>query len=58
MKGTHTGPMVSPEGEVPPAGRAADIRMIFVLRVRPDGLIEEDRTYFDEAEFLKQLGLA
>jgi hypothetical protein len=27
------------------------------LRVRPDGLIEET-TYFDEAEFLKQLGLA
>ena len=58
MRGTHTGPLVSPEGEVWPTGRAADIRMIFVLRVRPDGLIEEDRTYFDEAEFLKRLGLA
>jgi steroid delta-isomerase-like uncharacterized protein len=58
MKGTHTGPLVSPEGEVPPTGRQLKIRMVFILRVRPDGLIEEDRTYFDEAEFLKQLGLA
>jgi len=28
--------------------------MAFILRVRPDGLIEEDQRYFDEAELLKQ----
>ena len=58
MKGTNTGPLVSPEGEMPPTGRRVNIRMAFILRVRPDGQIEEDQTYFDEAEFLKQLGLA
>ena len=58
MKGTNTGPLVSPEGEMPPTGRRVEIRMAFILRVRPDGQIEEDQTYFDEAEFLKQLGLA
>jgi hypothetical protein len=58
MAGTNAGPMVSPEGEMPPTGRRVGIRMAFILRVRPNGLIEEDRTYFDEAEFLKQLGLA
>ena len=58
MAGTNTGPLVSPEGELPPTGRGVNIRMAFILRVRADGLIEEDQTYFDEAEFLKQLGLA
>jgi ketosteroid isomerase-like protein len=57
MAGTNTGPLVSPEGEMPPTGRRVNIRMAFILRVRPDGQIEEDQTYFDEAEFLKQLGL-
>ena len=57
MAGTNAGPLVSPEGEMPPTGRRVKIRMAFILRVRPDGLIEEDQTYFDEAEFLKQLGL-
>ena len=57
MKGTNTGPLVSPEGEMPPTGRRVNIRMAFILRVTPTGLIEEDQTYFDEAEFLKQLGL-
>ena len=43
---------------MPPTGRRVDIRMAFILRVRPDGQIEEDQTYFDEADFMKQLGLA
>ena len=58
MRGTNTGPLASAEGEMPPTGRRVEIRMAFILRVRPDGQIEEDQTYFDEAEFLKQLGLA
>ena len=58
MAGTNTGPLVSSEGEMPPTGRRVEIRMAFILRVRPDGQIEEDQTYFDEAEFLKQLGVA
>jgi hypothetical protein len=57
MAGTNTGPLVSPEGEMPPSRRRVEIRMAFILRVRSDGLIEEDQTYFDEAEFMKQLGL-
>ncbi len=58
MAGTNTGPLASPEGEMPPTGRRVEIRIAFILRARPDGLIEEDQTYFDEAEFLKQLGVA
>lgn len=58
MKGTNTGPLVSAEGELNPTGRAVVVPMVFILRVRPDGQIEEDHTYFDEAAFMKQLGLA
>ena len=54
MAETNAGPLVSPEGEMPPTGRRVEIRMAFILRVRPDGLIEEDQRYFDEAELLKQ----
>jgi hypothetical protein len=28
-----------------------------IFRVSPEGLIEEDRTYYDTADFMKQLGL-
>ena len=58
LRGTHTGPLVSQEGEVPPTGRSIAVPLVFILRTVPDGLIEEDRTYFDNATFLRQLGLA
>jgi len=57
MRGTNNGPLVSPEGEIPPTGRSIELNMIFVTRVSAEGLIEEDRTYYDTAEFMKQLGL-
>ncbi len=57
LRGTHTGPLVSHEGEIPPTRRSIKVPLIFILRAAPDGLIEEDRTYFDNATFLGQLGL-
>lgn len=33
LKGTHTGPLVSPEGEVPPTGRSVEVRIDFIVRV-------------------------
>jgi steroid delta-isomerase-like uncharacterized protein len=56
-RGTNTGPIDTPDGEIPPTGNAIDMMMIFVIRVGADGLIREDRTYFDTAEFMGQLGL-
>jgi steroid delta-isomerase-like uncharacterized protein len=56
-RGTNTGPITTPDGEIPPTGNAIDVMMIFVIRVGADGLIQDDRTYFDNAEFLGQLGL-
>jgi steroid delta-isomerase-like uncharacterized protein len=53
MRGTNNGVL---EGEIPPTGRSVEFKLIFVTRISPDGLIEEDRTYYDTAEFMKQLG--
>ena len=57
MRGTHTGPLVSPEGEIPPTGKKIELKMVYILRISPEGLVEEDRTYFDNADLLSQLGL-
>jgi steroid delta-isomerase-like uncharacterized protein len=57
MRGTHKGPLVSPEGELPPTGKNIELKIVYILRFSPEGLVEEDRTYFDNADFASQLGL-
>lgn len=57
MIGTHTGPLVTPDGEVPATGRAIRLRECDVLTAR-DGLAIEHRFYFDQLEFMTQLGLS
>lgn len=56
-QGTFTGPLTSPEGDIAPTGKSAKLKFAFIAKVNTDGLIEEDRTYYDNAEFMKQLGL-
>ncbi len=58
FSGTHTGPLATPDGgEIPTTGRRleADFVEVFVVA---DGLIRADRIYYDQLEFLVQLGLA
>lgn len=55
--GTFTGPLVTPEGEVAPTGNKVSIKAVFIAKISPDGLIAEDRTYFDNLAFMKQMGL-
>ena len=57
MSGTNTGLLESPEGYVPATGRHVTLPLAYILKVGSDGLIKQDHTYFDEASFLKQLGL-
>jgi steroid delta-isomerase-like uncharacterized protein len=57
FSGTFTGPLASPEGDIPPTGRSVKAGFAFIGRVNADGLIEEDRTYFDNLDFMRQLGL-
>ena len=56
-QGTFTGPLASPEGDIPPTGKSMKNRFAFIVKVNADGLIEEDRTYFDNLSLMQQLGL-
>jgi len=59
VSGTNTGPLTLPTGStVPPTNRRAEIHMAVFGRVDGDGLVVEERRYFDIAGLLAQLGLA
>jgi predicted ester cyclase len=55
LEGTHTGPFVSPQGEIPPSGNRVEFAFVSVRRVE-DRKIVSERLYFDQQEFLQQLG--
>ncbi len=56
--GTHTGPLETPTGEtIPPTGKQVRLRECDIATVE-NGLIASHRFYFDQMEFLEQLGLA
>jgi ketosteroid isomerase-like protein len=56
MIGTNTGALTTPDGELPATGRSIRVRSCDVLTVR-GGLAVEHRFYYDQLEFLTQLGL-
>jgi len=55
-RGTHTGPLVGPSGELPPTGRAVELRIGEVYRIE-DGKIALMRAYYDGATMMRQLGV-
>jgi ketosteroid isomerase-like protein len=55
LTGTHTGPFRTPQGEIPPSGSEVALPYAFVRRVE-GGKIASERLYFDQMEFLQQLG--
>jgi steroid delta-isomerase-like uncharacterized protein len=57
LSGTETGPFVTPAGTLPPSGRAIRTPFVTVQQVR-DGKIAAERLYFDQLDFLGQLGIA
>ena len=54
--GTHTGPLTTPQGEVPPTGRRLSLPYCEVFEVAA-GRITQIRTYYDQMAFAAQLGL-
>ncbi|MCX4095565.1 ester cyclase [Nocardia sp. alder85J] len=56
FSGTHTGPLATPDGTVPPTGKAVTFPLIDIFTLR-DGKVVEHRGYWDNALFLTQLGL-
>ncbi len=57
FSGTHTGDLVSADGQViPPSGRTVKAPYIDVFEIRDDHVVAE-RLYYDQVEMLTQLGL-
>jgi limonene-1,2-epoxide hydrolase len=54
--GTHSGPMPTPQGEVPASGIRASVPFAGIARVRGDQL-ESVHNYFDTAGMMAQFGL-
>ena len=55
LAGTHAGPFRTPSGEIPPTGNAVTLRYATIKRFR-DGRLVSEHLYFDQLEFLQQLG--
>jgi steroid delta-isomerase-like uncharacterized protein len=55
-KATHTGPLVSSTGTVPATNKPVVLKTM-VLSTFRDGLIQRERTYFDQTDFMRQLGI-
>jgi predicted ester cyclase len=55
LTGTHTGPFRTPEGEIPASENQVKLRYVSVKRVA-GGKVASDHVYFDQMEFLQQIG--
>jgi steroid delta-isomerase-like uncharacterized protein len=56
IHGTHTGPLITPRGHIPPTGMEIQLPCCDVLEVS-GGRVAAMRSYFDSATMLRQLGL-
>jgi steroid delta-isomerase-like uncharacterized protein len=55
-RGTHTGPLQTPNGELAPTGRQIEVQAVQVIDLA-DGKAKSIRHYFDMATLLGQLGV-
>jgi predicted ester cyclase len=55
--GTHTGPLMTPSGEVPPTGRRVSVPMAVFDRHDTSGTTEVEHRYLDMMTMAQQLGL-
>ena len=55
-RGTHTGPLASPQGEIPGTGRRVELPGVMWITVR-EGRIATFRGFYDTASMMAQLGL-
>lgn len=57
ITGTHTGPLVTPDGAIPATNRTVRLTGGRFLRVNGQGLVTDCRRYYDMAGIMQQLGL-
>ena len=56
-RGTHKGPLQTPDGEVPATGKTIELPACQVIEIA-DGKVKSMRQYFDMATIMLQLGIA
>lgn len=56
LTGTHTGTFRAPQGDVPATGNRIELRAAAFKRIR-DGKVASEHLYFDQLDFLQQLGV-
>jgi hypothetical protein len=58
MEGTFTKPMPLPDGKaIPPTGKAFKLPMATIGHWNKDGVMSEEYLFWDNATYMKQLGL-
>jgi steroid delta-isomerase-like uncharacterized protein len=55
-RGTHTGPLATPAGDIPATGRSATLQFVDVYEV-VGGKIKSQHNYFDSGALMAQLGI-
>lgn len=55
--GTHTGPLNTPAGTIPPTGKRLELKFAEFFEMR-DGKIKTMRAYWDTGTLMRQLGMA
>jgi hypothetical protein len=56
-RGTHTGPMGSPAGDIPATSKSIEVRACQVIQIA-DGKTQSIHHYLDLATMMNQLGLS
>ena len=54
-RGTHSGPLSTPKGEIPPSNNQVELRLCDVIRIR-EGRAYGSRIYFDMLSLMRQVG--
>ncbi len=57
FRSTHTGTLTSPMGTIAPTGKPIELHIAVVSSFR-NGLIQRERSYFDLAGLMRQIGVA
>ena len=57
IEGTHSGPLSTPDGDIPATGRRVSFDVAEILEFTDDDLVAEHREYMDPGAMMAQLGL-
>lgn len=58
LRGTHLGPLASPDGEIPATGNSIHNSGAVFSRFNADGEVVEERRYYDAAGLIAQIEVA